>query len=257
MTARPIVGLSADVKMIDPHAFHCVGDKYVKAVLHAADAIPVLLPALGDDVRAQDWLELVDGIVLTGSYSNVHPRHYNGNHPAEGTLLDPDRDAATLSLIPAAIAQGVPLFGICRGFQEMNVAFGGSLHQHVHDVPGMNDHREDSSLSLAEQYSPTHPVELAANGVLEKLADGPLQHVNSLHGQGIQQLAPGLTIEATAPDGLIEAFSVKDAKTFALAVQWHPEWLPQQHAFYMALWRSFGAACQQRAARRHRQEPVN
>lgn len=239
--------MNADLKVIDTHAFHCVGDKYVKAVLSAAGAVPVLIPALSEGIKAADWLQLVDGIVLTGSYSNVHPQYYGGEEPLDDGLLDPARDAATLALIPEALKQGVPLFGICRGFQEINVALGGTLHQRVHEIPGYNDHREDPSVPTTDRYNPTHPVKLAEHGILNQLADGSLQQVNSLHSQGIDQLAPGLQVEAASPDGLIEAFSVSSAKTFALAVQWHPEWQPQQHPFYAATWQAFGEACRQRA----------
>lgn len=251
MATTPIIGLNADIKTIDAHAFHCVGDKYVKAVLNAAGAIPVLIPALSDGIKPADWLQLVDGIVLTGSYSNVHPQHYGGEHPLADSMLDPDRDAATLGMIPEALEQGVPLFGICRGFQEINVAMGGTLHQRVHEIPGYNDHREDNSLPQLDQYHPSHAVNLAENGVLSQLADGPIQHVNSLHNQGVDRLATGLQIEATSSDGLVEAFSVSGAKTFALAVQWHPEWQPQQDPFYTAIWTAFSTACKQRAKRRH------
>lgn len=246
MPSRPIVGLSADLKFIDPHGYHCVGDKYVRAVSEAADALPVLLPALTDGVHVDEILAAVDGIVFTGSYANVHPQNYGGDIPYEGSPLDVDRDAATLRLIPAALASGVPVFGLCRGFQEMNVALGGTLHQKVHEVPGFDYHLEDSSQSLDVQYGPAHPVYLTKGGWLAELSGTLEQSVNSLHGQGIDQLAPGVTVQARAGDGLVEGFTVDNAATFALAVQWHPEWKPMENGFYTALWQAFGAACRER-----------
>lgn len=151
----------------------------------------------------------------------------------------------------AALAGGVPLLCVCRGFQEMNVALGGSLWQHVEEVPGMRDHREDKSLPLEAQYGPAHEVALAPGGLLQRLAGGAERvAVNSLHGQGVKRLAPGLRVEARAPDGLIEAFVAEDAAAFALAVQWHPEWKVMDNDFSRALFAAFGDAARGRAARR-------
>ena len=250
MCARPIVGLSADLKHIDPHNYHCVGDKYVRAIVDSADAVPVMLPALSDGVQPEEILALVDGIVLTGSYANIHPEHYGGGDPFAGSPLDPARDLANLRLIPAALEAAVPLLGVCRGFQEINVALGGTLHQRVHEQPGYDYHLEDSSQDLDGQYGPSHPVYLTHGGILAGLADSLEQIVNSLHGQGIDRLANGLSVEAKAADGLVEGFSVSDAREFALAVQWHPEWKPHTHSFYAATWRKFGDACRRRAAER-------
>lgn len=250
MQPRPIVGLSADLKLIAPHDYHCVGDKYVRAITEAADAVPVIVPAFSDTRLPGEILALLDGLVLTGSYSNLHPRHYGGGEPLPGKPQDPRRDETNLRLVPAAIDAGVPLFGICRGLQEINVALGGSLHQAVHEQPGRDYHLEDDSLDLDGQYGLAHPVTLTEGGVLAGLADGLEQRVNSLHGQGIDRLADGVAVEARARDGLVEGFSVPGAPAFALAVQWHPEWKPAQHPFYAATWRAFGDACRRRARQR-------
>jgi putative glutamine amidotransferase len=151
-------------------------------------------------------------------------------------------------LIPRAVAAGVPVLGICRGFQEMNVAFGGTLWQHVHEVPGQAVHHEDLDAPLDVQYGDAHPVTLAAGGVLAAIAGTDRIVVNSLHHQGVQNLAPGLIEEARADDGLIEAFRVRDTRRFALAVQWHPEWKAHESAFSAALFRHFGDAARERAA---------
>jgi putative glutamine amidotransferase len=165
-----------------------------------------------------------------------------------GTLHDPHRDATTLSLIPRAVASGIPVFGVCRGFQEMNVAMGGTLHQRVHEVAGFNDHREDKEQSLDVQYAPAHEVVLEPGSLLRSLASGDRIQVNSLHGQGVDRLAPDLVIEARAPDGLVEAFRVRSAPSFALAVQWHPEWQVMRNPFSQALFAEFGKAARTRMA---------
>ncbi|HVH83507.1 MAG TPA: gamma-glutamyl-gamma-aminobutyrate hydrolase family protein, partial [Steroidobacteraceae bacterium] len=169
---------------------------------------------------------------------------------APGTLHDPARDATTLPLIRHAVDSGVPVLGICRGFQEMNVAFGGTLHQRLHEVPGLLDHRDDESQPLEVQYGPAHDVTLEPGGVLRSLADGDRIRVNSLHSQGIERLGAPLAVEARAPDGVIEAFRVRAAASFALAVQWHPEWQVMTNPFSRVLFAAFGKA----AAERNRQK---
>jgi putative glutamine amidotransferase len=239
---RPVIGLPADRRVIGHHPFHAVGHKYVQAVVEAADAVPLLVPALGDLVSVDEVLDGVDGLVFTGSPSNVEPAHYAGPASAPGTLHDADRDATTLPLIPAAVERGIPVLGICRGFQEMNVAFGGTLHQNLHLIPGYLDHRDDESQPLEVQYGPAHDVVLEEGGVLRALAKTDRIRVNSLHHQGVDRLAEPLIVEARAPDGVIEAFRVRGAKRFALAVQWHPEWKVMSNDFSRALFAAFGAA---------------
>jgi putative glutamine amidotransferase len=226
-----------------------VGEKYLAAVVDGADAIAIVIPALGAAVHLQQLLSSLDGILLTGSLSNVEPHHYQGPPSAAGTLHDAHRDATTLPLIPLAIRNGIPLLAVCRGFQEMNVAFGGTLWQKLHEVPGLSDHREDLQAPLEEQYGPAHEVELTADGVLHRLAGMSTLRVNSLHSQGVQQLGRGLNVEARAKDGVIEAFSVSDAEAFAVAVQWHPEWKFQDNPFSCALFAAFGQAARERALR--------
>lgn len=239
----PIVGIPADRRIIGPHAFSAVGEKYILAVSRAAEAMPVLLPVTPDQFDIDQILEHLDGLLFTGSPSNVEPHHYGGAASESGTMHDPERDALTLPLIRAAVEQGVPLLGLCRGFQEINVALGGTLHQRVHEISGHRDHREDQKQSLEEQYGPAHDVLLESGGVLRKIAGTERIRVNSLHSQGVDRLADGLQIEARAEDGLIEAFSIKRATTFAIAVQWHPEWQVLDNAFSRALFKHFGEAC--------------
>ena len=246
-SARPLIGIPADRRMVGPHPFHMVGEKYARAVLEAAEALPLLIPAFGEELQLDELLRSLDGILFTGSPSNVEPHHYQGTPSEPGTLHDPERDATTLPLIRKAVQAGVPVLGVCRGFQEMNVAFGGTLHQKVHEVAGYDDHRDDTTLPLDVQYGPAHDVILEPGGLLQAMTGSERLQVNSLHSQGIDRLAPGLVVEARAKDGLIEAFHVRNAPRFAIAVQWHPEWKVMSNPFSRALFAAFGAASRERA----------
>jgi putative glutamine amidotransferase len=234
--------------MLGPHPFHAVGEKYITAVLDAAQALPLVIPSLGEELALDELLQELDGLMFTGSPSNVEPHVYGGEPSRPGTLHDPQRDATTLPLIPRAIEAGVPVLGMCRGFQEMNVAFGGTLWQHVEEVPGHLVHHEDSTQPLNVQYAPSHAVTLADGGVLQSIAGASRIMVNSLHHQGVRVLGRNLVEEARADDGLIEAFRVQGARRFALAVQWHPEWRAVGNPFSTALFKAFGDAARDRAA---------
>jgi len=249
-TARPLIGIPADRRMLGAHPFHMVGEKYARAVLDASEAAPLLIPSLAGELGFDELLERLDGLLFTGSPSNVEPHRYQGRPSPPGTLHDPARDATTLPLIRKAVHSGVPVFGICRGFQEMNVAFGGTLHQRLHEVPGYLDHRDDERQPLEVQYGPAHDVTLEPGGVLRSLASGERIRVNSLHSQGIERLGEELTVEARAPDGLIEAFRVRTTRRFALAVQWHPEWEVMRNPFSRALFAAFGEAAAEHAQSR-------
>ncbi|MDT8388465.1 MAG: gamma-glutamyl-gamma-aminobutyrate hydrolase family protein [Thiogranum sp.] len=244
--AIPIIGIIADRKMLGDQAFHAVGEKYITAVMDGAGGEALLIPSLADRIDQARLIARIDGLLLPGSHSNVEPCRYGGPDSEAGTLHDAQRDAIALLLIRAAVAAAVPVLGICRGFQEMNVAFGGSLHQQVHRVSGMHDHREIEQVPEAKRYGPAHTVDFAPDGQLAVIAASSRAEVNSLHSQGIDRLGQGLTVEARAPDGLVEAFRVTDAKRFALAVQWHPEWHLHENSLSIALFRAFGEACRQR-----------
>lgn len=243
---KPIVGIPCDHRMIGPHPFHAVGEKYIVAVRDGASAIPLLIPVLERPIDIDEILDTVDGVLLTGSPSNVAPSQYGGAAPRDGVLQDARRDATTLPLIKHIVARGLPLLAVCRGFQELNVAFGGTLHQHVEEVPGRMDHREDKHQPLDIQYAPVHDVELS--GELAKIAGRKTIKVNSLHGQGVNRVGDGLIVEAVAPDGQVEGVRVRDAKNFALAVQWHPEWRFWENDFSKALFAAFGQALRTRLA---------
>src|SRR5438552_18121329 len=164
MSRLPLIGIPADRRLYGKHIFHMVGEKYIDAIARGADAVPLLVPALGEQLDAASLLEACDGLLLTGSASNVEPQHYGGPASKPGTLHDPDRDATTIPLIRRAIAAGLPVLAICRGFQEMSVAYGGTLYQRLHEVPGYNDHREDETLPRESQYAPVHEVLLEPGG---------------------------------------------------------------------------------------------
>jgi putative glutamine amidotransferase len=227
-----------------------VGEKYLDALIKGSEALPLITPVLPGDVDIDALLQQFDGIFLTGSYSNVEPHHYNGSPSEDGTLHDPHRDAVTLPLAKRALETGVPLLAVCRGFQELNVALGGTLHQKVHEVAGYHNHLENKDDPLDKQYGPSHPVNLADGGLLRQLAGSDSVMVNSLHAQGVAKLAPGVTVEAVADDGLIEAFQIDSGPAFALAVQWHPEWRVTENDFSKAIFKAFGDACRVRANRR-------
>jgi putative glutamine amidotransferase len=239
---RPIVGVSSCRRMRGLHPFHMVGEKYIAAVRDGSGATPLLIPSFENPLSPDDILDSVKGLLFTGSPSNVAPEHYRGQAPDEEMLLDPYRDAITLPLIRAAIERGVPVLAICRGFQELNVALGGTLYQKVHDVPGRMDHREDESADLDTQYGPSHDVHLTEGSLLARLTGTKTCRVNSLHHQGIDRLAPGLAVDAVAPDGQIEAVTLSSAKAFVLGVQWHPEWRWSENPVSRAIFAAFGAA---------------
>jgi putative glutamine amidotransferase len=247
MSRLPLIGIPADRRLFGKHYFHMVGEKYIEAIAQGANAVPVLVPALGAQIDLPSLLHACDGLLLTGSASNVEPHHYGGPASEPGTLHDPNRDATTLPLIPRAVAAGLPVLAICRGFQEMNVAYGGSLHQRLHEVPGFLDHRDDESQALDVQYGPAHEVLLEPGGALEKIAGAARLKVNSLHWQGVDELGEGLSVEARAPDGVIEAFSVTGSPSFSMGLQWHPEWQFAKDPFSRALFAAFGKASRQRA----------
>lgn len=246
--AKPVVLVPACNRMLGQHPFHIVGKKYIDAV-RLAGCQPLVVPSL--HVGEMDaLLDLADGILLTGSPSNVHPQHFDEDVRNPDLPLDPDRDEWTLPLIPRALERGIPLFAICRGFQEANVALGGSLHQAVQEVPGQHDHRAPADADAEVQYGIAHPVDVVPGGLLASIVGTSRIDVNSVHGQGVNRLAQGLRVEARAPDGLVEAFSKPDAEAFNLCVQWHPEWQAELNPVSTRLFKAFGAACRSFRARR-------
>ncbi|MBI5258617.1 MAG: gamma-glutamyl-gamma-aminobutyrate hydrolase family protein [Burkholderiales bacterium] len=250
--SKPVVLVPACQRLLGSSPTHLVGKKYVDAV-RLAGALPLVVPA-AQPQDLQALLDLADGVLLTGSPSNVHPGHFGEAVHDPSLPLDPERDAWTLPLIPLVLARGMPLFAICRGAQEANVALGGTLHQAVHEVEPFGDHRARKGKATEVQYGPAHAVQVVPGGRLAEITGRTQFEVNSLHGQAVNRLAPGLRVEARAPDGLVEAFSVAEAKGFSLCVQWHPEWQAASNPVSMQMLQAFGQAC--REFRNRRRSPI-
>lgn len=250
---RPLIGLPACRRSTAIWTGHAVGDKYIQTVTGVIGGVPLILPAIGtgdDGLDLDRLLDMLDGILLTGSPSNVEPAHYGGMPARRGVAADPQRDRTTLPLIRRVIDRAIPLFAVCRGLQELNVALGGSLYQHVEEIPGRLDHRSPKVDDMDVKCGPAHPVAITPGGQLHRLLGCTEAMVNSLHGQGIDRLAPGLRVEAVAPDGQVEAVSVIDAPGFVCAVQWHPEHRAGENPLSMKLFDAFTAACVARAEAR-------
>lgn len=251
--AKPLVAIATDRVDRYGHPAHTLLHGYVDAVSSIAGALPLALPADPDAIDFDSLVAHVDGVVLTGSPSNISPQRYASAATPDVATLDLARDATVLPLVKRLVSAGIPVLGVCRGFQEMNVAWGGTLDAAVHERPGAIDHREgDHARPIVEWYQYRHDIEIVAHGVLSRLHRGATAPVNSLHHQGIERLGSGLMVEATAPDGLIEAFSVKDAPSFALAVQWHPEMRVHDDPLSREIFEAFGEACRCRQESRLR-----
>ncbi|MGH1478164.1 MAG: gamma-glutamyl-gamma-aminobutyrate hydrolase family protein [Geminicoccales bacterium] len=259
---RPLIGLTA-CRLYGAHGLpiHKVSESYIAGVMDGAGGLPLMLPAVGERLDVADLdriLASLDGLLVTGSPSNVDPVHYDGDAARLDSERDPARDATTLPLLGRAIERAVPVLAICRGIQELNVAFGGTLHQHVEEVPGRLDHRSDKSMPMAQRFDkPAHHVTLTEDGVVQRILGGvTVIEVNTLHGQAIDRPGDRIAIEAVAPDGTIEAVSVADAPAFAIGIQWHPEWRVLEDPHARALFAAFGDACRSRAELKTAQPPV-
>jgi putative glutamine amidotransferase len=249
--APPVIGIICCVRVEGDHTFHTVSEKYVAAAVDAVGGLPFLVPAAGERIAAEEAVSRIDGLLLTGSRTDVEPHHYGCPPGAPDRLHDPRRDGMSLPLLRAAVRADLPVLAICRGIQELNVALGGSLHQHLHEVPGRLDHRARRGVPIDERYAyAAHPVNLSEGGLFAALNEGGRSLVvNSLHYQGIDRLAAGLVVEATAPDGQIEGVRSPQAR-FVVGVQWHPEFRHAEEPFSRALFSAFGEACRAHASRR-------
>lgn len=246
---KPLIGISCCTKQFGVFGMpnHAASDTYVRVTDEVIRAVPILLPACGPTADIETLLDRLDGIILTGSRSNVQPTLYDGPPHAEGTPEDPARDGFTMPLIRAAVARGVPLLAICRGFQELNVALGGSLHQRLQDLPDRIDHSTPMQPAAGVRQGKAHAVRLTPGGWLHRLAGTATLAVNSLHNQGVNMLAPALVTEAIAPDGTIEAVRATasqagSATGFAVGVQWHPEYDWRTDPVSRTIFEHFGAA---------------
>ena len=244
----PLILVPTDVRPIDGYVWHGAVATYLKAVALSAPRRS-FFRASEKRSTSPAILQRVDGVLLTGARSNVHPERY-GEAPSERhEPYDPDRDQTTLKLIPLAIERGVPLLAICRGFQELNVALGGTLVTEAQERPGSLDHRAPVGLPNDERFKLAHEIDFEADSRLAKLVGARCIQVNSVHRQAIGELSPRLAVEGRAPDGTIEAVRVKDARAFALGVQWHPEYWAATDPASGAIFRAFADAAREHAAR--------
>ncbi len=265
-TARPLIGVSGELKDFNGFDIQSAGHKYVFSVVEGFGGMPVILPALGDveangSYAVAELVDRLDGIVLTGGRSNIEPHHYGGEPFRPETYRDPTRDSTTLPLVRTAVDRGVPLFGVCRGIQEINVALGGTLHAYLWEVEGKRDHRMPQTDVLEERFAPRHRVHLTPGSYFAKIADAAGIGnddiiVNSLHSQAIDQPAKGLVVEALSEDGVIEGISMPNATDFVVGVQWHAEFRVLDHPFNRALYAEFGKAAKRRSAARTHREGV-
>jgi len=240
---RPMVAIIGNRNILHGvYPVHTSVQMNATALSQVAGAMPVIMPADPAHVSVAEMLDRFDGFLLTGASPNVHPSEYGAEEtPAHGEF-DRARDAITLPLVRECVARGQPFLGICRGFQEVNVALGGTLHPEIRELPGRMNHRMPPDGTLAERYAPRHPVRLTPGGVFARLFGAEEVMVNTLHGQGIDRAAPRLAIEGHAPDGTPEAMFVPDAPGFTLSVQWHPEWNAPNDPVSRALFAGFGQA---------------
>ncbi len=246
---KPLVGISCCSLQFGVFGMpkHAASDTYIRATDQVVGAVPVLIPANGDKADIETLLMRLDGIILTGSRSNVHPSLYGGPPHAEGTSEDPMRDNVTMRLIRGAVAQGIPLLAICRGFQELNAALGGTLHQRLQDLPDRIDHSTPMQPAARVRQGKAHAIRLTPGCWLHRLAGASEIAVNSLHNQGIDRMAPRLAADGVAPDGTIEAVHVVDAPGFAVGVQWHPEYDFETDMVSRGIFELFGDALRGRA----------
>lgn len=246
MSETLLVAVPADVRSFENYRWHASPETYLSALARVAKVVPVIVPALSRDLDIEGLLDRVDGVLVTGSATNVHPSRYGVAETEGHKPFDLDRDALSQTMIAAALRRGVPLLAICRGHQELNVTLGGSLATEIQTQEGRMDHRAPEHPSQDERFAPRHPVSVVPDGLLASIVGTPEIQVNSLHRQGVERLAAGLTIEAEAADGTVEAVSVAGASAFALGVQWHPEYWAESDAASAAIFHAFAEACRAR-----------
>ena len=249
MNKKPIIGISTNeiINFNGRQISHSTGQRYVESVMKFSNVIPILIPSFLNQEDIKILISQLDGILLTGGRANIEPQHYNGNKFPNDEPIDPGRDAVVLEIIPKCINLGVPIFGICRGIQEINVALGGTIFYRVHQVEGMNDHRmpKGDNVSVKEIFSLKHNIDYTENSYFRKLTNSNNFKVNSLHGQGINKLGKHLKVEAYSDDNLVEAISIENHSSFAVAVQWHAEYQPEKNENLLnkRLFEEFGKAC--------------
>jgi putative glutamine amidotransferase len=246
---RPVIGVIGNTHVVENrYRVQMAGERNLMAAAEVAGALPLIFAGDPRITHIRDLLDAVDGIVLTGARANVHPTRFNTEPNPRHEPYDEARDALALPLISACVERGVPILGICRGFQEMNVAYGGSLHPEIRELPGRMNHRMPRLENGEIHPDPTvvfadrHEVRLTPGGVFARLFGRDTIKVNSLHGQGVLDLGARVVAEGIAEDGTIEAIRIAEAPGFALGVQWHAEYDPQTNPVNRALFEAFGNA---------------
>jgi len=247
---QPLVAVSTDVKQFENYTWHAAPRQYLDAAISVSNVFPVLVPSFGDRLDLDELLSSVDGVMITGSKSNVHPSLYGGDASEANGPYDHDRDATTLPLIRRAIELGVPLLAICRGIQEMNVALGGTLHTEVQEIEGRIDHRAPVSDVQDERFAIRQTVTIKPGSCLAGIFGSGAVPVNSVHRQAVDRLGARLQVEAVAEDGTVEAVSVVDSPAFAVGVQWHPEYWAKTDDASAKVFRAFGDAARMHHATR-------
>lgn len=241
-SSRPVVGLICCTRFVGVEPAQAVMTRYVRAVMRYSDAAVLLVPTLPELMAGEEVISRLDGLLLTGSPSNLEPARYGNPDPSAPGPFDQGRDTVAASLIHGMLAAGKPVFGICRGLQEINVAFGGTLRRDLSDPGTVLPHHAPDGVDLATMFDHHHPVDLTPGGVLAGAFGREQLTVNSVHFQGINRLGVGLSVEARAPDGVIEAVEAVVAGAQLLAVQWHPEWATEDHPQSQTFFRLLGAA---------------
>ena len=251
MQTKPIVGIitSETSAFSGRQMLHSVGQRYVNAVMKFSDVIPTLIPTCLSKRDLKDFIVNIDGVLLTGGRANIEPHHFGGDKFPEDEIIDPARDHTVLNLIKECTKLSMPIFGICRGIQEINVAYGGTLIYRVHECNGKKDHRmpQNDDAPVEEIFKPRHLINFPRNSLLESFTGQSQVVVNSLHGQGIDRLGDGLTVEALSEDGLVEALSIHGYETFGIGIQWHAEFHPERAENYInkVLLQKFGMSCRE------------
>ena len=240
---KPVVLMSMGAQERKGHDYQVMTVKYIKPLVEHAGCVPILAPTCFGPEDIEQYLSMVDGVYLTGAGSNIDPTLYGQANLTPEKQQDILRDQFDIPLIHAALKMGLPIFAVCRGMQEINVALGGDLHQKLYSLPGMLDHRENGDASVDEQYADVHSVRFTANSWLAKLLGQEEIMVNSLHGQGIKTLGKGVQPIGYAEDGSIEAIYLPEASQFTLGVQWHPEWKAAENPHSIKMFEAFGYAC--------------
>jgi len=247
---QPLVAVSTDVKDFANYTWHATPQQYLEAALVGAGVLPLMLPSFGSRIDLDELLDRVDGVMMTGSKSNVHPSHYGKEATEADGPYDPDRDATTLPLIRRAIERGVPLLAICRGIQELNVALGGTLATEIQELPGRQDHRAPESDDQDARFAIRQAVTIKPGSCLAGVFGAGDIQVNSVHRQAVDRLGPNLQVEAIAEDGTVEAVSVRNSRAFAVGVQWHPEYWVHSDSASRKVFEAFGDAVRQHAVAR-------